>query len=168
MVAAAVDDVADVAHVAVAAVMRPPEADDVDALSGLDGRYASALGLEPYVNRGSLHYFGRSGHSFVAQVERGDIVGFVLAHTTWTGAQPSLRLERLVASPGAGAADVAAALAEAVVKSAYDAGVYRLGAQVPAADPIGRAALERAGFGAVDVITYARRLGSAGAGRTAT
>lgn len=165
MVAAPVDDVADVA---LAPVMRPPEADDLEALTELDRRYSSAHGLEPNVNRGSLHYFGRSGHSFVAHVPRGEIVGFVLAHSTWTGGHPSLRLERLVAAPSAAAPQVAAALAEAVVKSAYDAGVYRLGANVPAADAIARSALERAGFETSDVVAYARRLGSAGAGRTAT
>ncbi len=145
-----------------AARVRPVEADDLAALAPLDADYAARLGTEPQVTLGSLHYFGRSGHSFVAEAGGGEVLGFALAHSTWAGGDPALRLERLV-----GTSEAAEALAAAVVKSAYDAGVYRLVAELPAADATGRAAVEAAGFAARATVSYARRLGSAGAGRAA-
>lgn len=156
------EPVQDPVSAAVAPLVRPLDPSDLDALTPLDAAYASALGAGPYVNRGSLHFFGRSGHSFVAEAAEGRPLGFVLAHSTWTGGHPALRLERLVAGPGNDRADVAAALAEAVVKSAYDAGVYRLTAEAPEADDVGRTALTRAGFSQRDVVAYGRTLGSAG------
>ena len=139
--------------------LRPVAADDLAALAPLDAAYAARLGLEPQVTLGSLHYFGRSGHSFVAE-EGGAALGFALAHSTWAGGDAALRLERLVGAPAA-----AGALAAAVVKSAYDAGVYRLVAELPRGDATGRAAVEAAGFTPRETVSYARRLGSAGAGR---
>lgn len=136
--------------------VRPVTADDLAALAPLDGEYAARLGLEPCVTLGSLHYFGRSGHSFVAEGDDGAL-GFALAHSTWWGGDPVLRLERLVAP-----AEAAGALAAAVVKSSYDAGVYRLVAELPPGDAVGRAALESAGFAPRETVSYARRLGSAG------
>lgn len=147
---------------AFAPLVRPLDPGDLDALTPLDAAYAAALGAGPYVNRGSLHFFGRTGHSFVAEAADGSPLGFVLAHSTWTGGHPALRLERLVAVVGDDREDVAAALAEAVVKSAYDAGVYRLSAETPAADDVGRTALARAGFERREVVAFGRTLGSAG------
>lgn len=160
------EPVQDSAAVAVAPLVRPLEPNDLDALTPLDEAYAAAVGAEAHVNRGSLHFFGRSGHSFVAESADGSPLGFVLAHSTWTGGLPALRLERLVAAPGDDAADTAAALAEAVVKSAYDAGVYRLNAEVPTVDDVGLTALTRAGFVQRDVVAFGRRLGSAGTSGT--
>ena len=142
--------------------LRPVAADDLAALAPLDAAYAARLGLEPQVTLGSLHYFGRSGHSFVAEDAAGRALGFALAHSTWSGGDPALRLERLV-----GDAAVAGTLAEAVVKSAYDAGVYRLVAELPRGDATGRAAVASAGFTERDAVSYARLLGSAGAGSAA-
>jgi len=136
--------------------VRPVSADDLRSLEPLDGAYAARLGLEPYVTLGSLHFFGRTGHSFVTEAG-GNALGFALAHSTWSGGDPVLRLERLV-----GTAEAANALAAAVVKSAYDAGVYRLVADVPEGDATGRAAVEAAGFAQSPTVSYARRLGSAG------
>ncbi|HZW27505.1 MAG TPA: DUF1999 family protein, partial [Trueperaceae bacterium] len=96
-----------------AARVRPVEADDLAALAPLDADYAARLGTEPQVTLGSLHYFGRSGHSFVAEAGGGEVLGFALAHSTWAGGDPALRLERLV-----GTSEAAEALAAAVVKSA--------------------------------------------------
>ncbi len=140
--------------------VRPVSADDLEALAPLDRAHAAKLGLEPAVTRGSLHFFARSGHSFVAEDGTGEPLGFALAHSTWTGDDPGLRLERLVGAP-----EAARALAEAVVKSAYDAGVYRLLAELPEGDDVGEGALEAAGFAARPARTYARRLGSGAIGR---
>lgn len=141
--------------------VRPVAADDLAVLAPLDAEYAARLGLEPGVTLGSLHYFGRSGHSFVAEVA-GSTLGFALAHSTWSGGDAALRLERLV-----GTGEAADALAAAVVKSAYDAGVYRLVAELPRDDTVGRAAVEAAGFAPRATVSYARRLGSGGGGRSA-
>jgi hypothetical protein len=53
----------------------------------------------------------------------------VLAQAVWDGVRPTVRVSRLVGTP-----EARRALAEAVVKSAYDAAVYDLVAEVPAAD----------------------------------
>ncbi len=143
--------------------VRPLGVSDLWELTRLEAAQAGSAADAPYVNRGSLHYFGRSGHSFVAEGDDGSPVGFVLAHSTWQGAEPGLRLERLVTAAGPRAQAVASALAEAVVKSAYDAGVYRLSAESRSGDELVRDALEGAGFTLQDVVTYSRRLGSAGA-----
>lgn len=162
----AADTVKDAADKGVAPLVRSLTPADSEALQSLDDDHAAAVGSEGYVNRGSLHYFARSGHSFIAESTAGDALGFVFAHTTWTGGRPALRLERLVASRGTGQEAVATALAEAVVKSAYDAGVYRLSAEVDANDPVGRVAVTRAGFTPLDVVAFGRTLGSLGAGRS--
>ena len=119
------------------APLRPVDVDDLDAFAPLDAAYAAAHGLEPAVTRASLAFYGRSGHSFAAGAAAAPR-GFVLAHAVWDGARPTVSIARLVAVDGEPA--VLRALAEAVVKSAYDAAVYDLTVDLPAGDEAARAA----------------------------
>src|SRR5690606_25979992 len=124
----------------------------------------------------SGHFFARSGHSFVVETPlhpaiEAAPVGFLLAHASWSGAHAVVRLERITVEPGPGSAELAGALTAAVVKSAYDAGVYRLVANVAAADRVARDALEATLFESEPRVSYVRQLGSGaldGAGPQAT
>ena len=138
------------------------EIEDLEALEAADGRYAEASGVEQVVNRSSVHFYRRSGHSFVAR-EGGEVRGFVLAHASWSGGRPVVRVERLV-----GGEEVAPALVEAVVKSAYDAGVYDIVATLPRTDVSAHAAFDAAAFRPLPVSVVGRVLGSRGSqGETA-
>ena len=135
----------------------PVELADLDELALVDGRYAHTMGDEVIVTRSSVHFYQRSGHSFAAR-EDGGVRGFVLAHASWSGGRPVVRVERL-------AGDTAAArpLVEAVVKSAYDAGVYDIVATVPDGDGTARDAFNGASFEQRPVSVVGRVLGSRGA-----
>lgn len=150
-------------------VVRPLEPTDPEALADLDRLYARDHEVTEVVSRASVHYFSRSAHSFVAEAplaaegasEAGAMLGFVLAHPVWSGGGAVVRIERLTTS----AADergpeAAAALAAAVVKSAYDAGVYRLLASVPQSDSLGSAALATELFETEASVMFTRSLGS--------
>ena len=156
----------------------PVEIGDYLALADADRVYAHSAGVEPIVDKASVHYYHRSGHSFAARsravaggaetagagdiAETGEaLVGFVLAHATWSGGRPVVRVERLVTTPATAA--VAKSLVEAVVKSAYDAGVYDIVAAVPHSDPLATAALTGSAFVQSAVSVYVRVLGSRGA-----
>lgn len=165
-------------------LIRPLELDDLDRLVALDDAHRAALGVVPVVSRASVHFYARSGHSFVAETGAGSsetsltpggsgrvAVGFVLAHSSWSGAGAVVRLERLAVTgvPAGGgsrtssataAASTAAALTAAVVKSAYDAGVYRLVAAVAEDDELAQVALGTTMFDVVPDITYVRLLGA--------
>lgn len=162
----------------------PIDITDLEQLLAADQEYATVTGVEPVVDRASVHFYLRSGHSFAARgtsarstsAARGtsaagsgdDLVGFVLAHASWSGGRPVVRVERLSTVAGAvdGAGDVAEgvarALVEAVVKSAYDAGVYDIVAAVPTRDLPATSALSGASFEANDLSVYVRVLGSRG------
>lgn len=141
-------------------VVRPLEPADLEDLARLDAGYAAGLGVEPIVDRAGVSFYARSGHAFTAQAA-GTPRGFVLAHATWSGRRPTLRVERLVAG-GEGAGETLAALVAAVTKSAYDAGVYDLSVELPSADSAGRRALEAADYAPREVVVYGRVLGSRG------
>jgi hypothetical protein len=136
-------------------LLRSVEVDDLAGLEALDGAYAARHGLAPVVGAASLAFYARSGHAFVA-TDGGAAVGFALAQAVWDGARPTVRLVRLAAAaPAAGPA-----LAEAVVKSAYDAAVYDLVADVPASDVALADLLAAAGWGERPVRRFERVLGS--------
>lgn len=156
-------------------LLRPIELGDLEALADLDARYARATGQSQVMDRASVHYYLRSGHSFVAErVQLGaakpaghsegqaELDGFVLAHSTWSGRTAVVRVERVVVASEADpeAHTVASALTAAVVKSAYDAGVYRLVAAVAAGDRLAHGALEASGFTASQEVSYQRLLGA--------
>src|SRR5690606_18563291 len=88
-------------------LLRPIELGDLEALADLDARYARATGQSQVMDRASVHYYLRSGHSFVAErVQLGaakpaghsegqaELDGFVLAHSTWSGRTAVVRVER--------------------------------------------------------------------------
>jgi hypothetical protein len=144
-------------------LLRPLEVDDLGALEALDVDYAGRHGLAPIVGSASLAYYARSGHAFLAQApERptgsaaGSAAGFALAQAVWDGARPTVRLVRLV-----GALAARRALAEAVVKSAYDAAVYALVAEVPTTDTELAELLASGGWGEHPTRRFERLLGSA-------
>lgn len=149
-----------------ALLVRPIEPDDFTALAPLDAAYASRFALEEDVTEGSVSFFARSGHAFVAEGADGP-VGFALAQAVWDGARPTLRLGRLALRPDAGSADARAevreALLEAVTKSAYDAAVYRLVAEIPHADAESCEALRRHAWHERPLRAFGRQLGAGGA-----
>lgn len=108
--------------------LRAVEIEDLEALTPLDAAYAMRTGVPSQLSRGALAFYARSGHAFVAE-QGGRAMGFVLAQAVWSGERPVVQLARLVAE-----GDALPALAEAVVKSAYDAGVYDLSAELPPSD----------------------------------
>lgn len=140
--------------------VRALTSDDTELLESIDAAYAARLGAEVTASRGSASFHARTGHSFVA--ERGeDPQGFVLASAIWTGGRPTVRMERLALAEDAGPA-AGRALVAALVKSAYDAGVYDLLAELPASDGSGEAALLAADFRPAPVKLFRRTLGSRG------
>lgn len=140
--------------------VRPLDADDDAHLAAIDAGYARRHRLEPVLTRGSVSFFARSGHAFVALDEDGPR-GFALAQAVWDGTRPTLRLQRLAlgreADRGAGEA-----LVEAVTKSAYDAAVYDLVAEVPDDDADADGLLRGRAWSPLPRRLYERRLGSRG------
>lgn len=111
--------------------LRPVEVDDLDRLLPIDTAYARTHAAPVVVNRGSLGFYARSGHAFVAEAG-GRTLGVALAHAVWDGARPTVTVARIAVADDA--SDARRALLEAVVKSAYDAAVYDLVAEVPISD----------------------------------
>jgi hypothetical protein len=134
--------------------LRPVAVDDLAELQQLDAAYAREMGVEPAVEAASLGFFARTGHAFVAEAG-GRPRGVVLAQAVWDGVRPTVRVSRLVGSP-----EARRALAEAVVKSAYDAAVYDLAAEVPAADEALAALLSAAHWSERPTRRFERVLGS--------
>jgi len=134
--------------------LRPVAVDDLEALQPLDAAYARAMGVAPAVEAASLGFFARTGHAFVAE-SGGRVQGAALAQAVWDGVRPTVRVSRLIGAP-----EARRALAEAVVKSAYDAAVYDLAAEVPAADEALAALLGAAGWSERPVRRFERLLGS--------
>lgn len=134
--------------------------DDAEIIAAIDAGYSAALDAEVTANAGSASFHSRTGHSFVAELD-GEPKGFVLATAIWTGGRPLVRMERLATLD---AADLPAreALLAALVKSAYDAGVYDLLAELPEGDSAGAAALAVTDFRPAPVKMFERKLGSRG------
>lgn len=142
--------------------IRPLVEGDLERLAELDGAYASGHGLERVVNLAALRFFERSGHSFVAELVDGggsQLAGALLAQAVWTGERPTVHAHRLLAR-AEGAAAVRVALARALVKSAYDAGVYDLVFRTPKADDALRTALLGEGYLEDDHVTLTLVLGT--------
>lgn len=139
---------------------RPLDPDDAEALTAIDRSDAARTGRTPVLSRGALAFYERSGHAFTAWRD-GTPQGFALAQAVWDGAQATVRLAT-VALADASDHEVRAALLEAVTKSAYDAAVYALAADVPDTDPEARALFEAAGWRPLAARPYRRTLGSRG------
>lgn len=148
------------------------ELEDLAHLLGVDRIYSLRTGVEQVVDRASVHFYQRSGHSFCARAAMTGgstatlddgvegLFGFVLAHASWSGGRPVVRVERLATVDSD--EGVGRALIEATVKSAYDAGVYDIVAAVPTHDLLATSALSGASFVKDAVSVYGRVLGSRG------
>jgi hypothetical protein len=144
-------------------LVRPLEVDDLGVLEALDAAYAGRHGVVPVVGAASLAFYARSGHAFLAEEAAhaptaARTVGFALAQAVWDGERPTVRLVRLV-----GERAPRGALVEAVVKSAYDAAVYALVAEVPPGDAELVDLLARGGWGERPTRRFERVLGSGAA-----
>ena len=139
---------------------RPLTQDDEDVLSEIDKLYAEKVGLRPFLSRSSLHFYVRTGHSFVA-VRSGQATGFVLAQSVWNGTRPTVYVNRLAVATLEDT-ESRSALLEAVTKSAYDAAVYDLQVQHPSADVQGLAALGEKQYAEKPLRIFERILGSRG------
>lgn len=135
--------------------IRPLDVSDLEALGGFgDGA----------PGRGAVAFYARTGHAFVAE-DDGGTAGFALAAAVWDGERPTVRLARLALRAGGEGGDgVRAALLEAVTKSAYDAAVYDLVAEIPEGDAATAAWLVAADWTVRPVTTFVRTLGSRGGG----
>lgn len=145
-----------------AIMVRPPLEADLAALSQIDASYAEEHELEPLMSAGALRFFGRTEHSFVAHEghRAGSVpVGFVLAQAIWSGERPQVLVARIASDGTPGASE---ALLKALVKSAYDSGVYDLQTRVPPGDAPLRALLKRESFFEDPQVAYVRILGSRG------
>ena len=139
---------------------RPLTPDDEAVLAPIDAFYAEKTGLASVLTPGSVSFYARSGHSFVA-VSAGEETGFILAHAVWDGTRPTVQVSRLaVANLGDDASREA--LLEALTKSAYDAAVYDLQVQHPQADEAGVKALQIKDYKAANITLFERVLGSRG------
>lgn len=142
-----------------ALLVRPMEVDDRPRLDPIDADYARRHGEEPALTVGSVTFYARTGHAFVA--EQGDRArGFALAQPVWDGARATLRVARLAVADGDD--EARRALVEAVVKSAYDAAVYRLVAEVPGNDAAAGRALADGAWHPSSRRAFELRLGSGG------
>jgi hypothetical protein len=139
---------------------RPLIQDDEDVLEEIDNVYAQNVGLEPFLSRSSLHFYVRTGHSFVA-VRSGEPTGFILAQSVWNGTRPTVYVNRLAVA-NLEDVDSRLALLEAVTKSAYDAAVYDLQVQQPSADVQGWVALAEKQYTEKPLRIFERILGSRG------
>lgn len=131
--------------------------EDLEGLKLVDQAYYDSYGLEPIVNLRSLNFYSRSGHSF-ASLDSDRYSGFVFAHAIWNGAKAVMQVSRLAVIENDEA--VAAALIEAVLKSAYDAAVYDLQVMQPNIDELGLKAFMAKDFVLNETSLLSRKLGS--------
>lgn len=143
-----------------AAFARPLSQDDEDTLVAIDQSFSKILGLEPFLTRSSLHFYVRTGHSFVS-MRSGQPTGFVLAQAVWNGTRPSVYVNRLAVADLSDT-ESREALLEATIKSAYDAAVYDLWIQHPQKDAQGVNSLATKSFNEKEIQIFERILGSRG------
>lgn len=139
---------------------RPLTQDDEAALTLIDAVYAERVGLTSFLSRSSLHFYVRTGHSFVS-VKAGQATGFVFAQSVWNGTRPTVYVNRLAVA-NLEDTESRLALLEAVTKSAYDAAVYDLQVQHSSADEEGLAALAEKQYLEKPLRIFERVLGSRG------
>ena len=144
-----------------AITVRPPVEADLAALTRIDALYAERHELEPMLTAGSLRFSGRTEHSFVAEdlaASGGEPLGFVMAQAVWSGERPQVLVARVAtADPAA-----AEALVKALVKSAYDSGVYDLLTRTARSDAALLKVLEQESFFEDRLVQHVRVLGSRG------
>ncbi|MER3481202.1 MAG: DUF1999 domain-containing protein [Meiothermus sp.] len=131
---------------------------DFPALERLEKKLLGDQPAHRYrTNPAALRFFSRSGHSFLAHFA-GEVHGFVLAQAVWQGDQVTVLITRLLAD----SEEAYRGLIAAVVKSAYDAGVYEVALHIDAGNaPVVRALSEN-GFTVGPLLLAVRVLGSRG------
>lgn len=114
------------------------------------------------LSKSSLSFFSRTGHAFVAEDSeaKGRACGFVLAQAVWNGVRATVVAQHIVAEDDA--AEVVEALLAALVKSAYDSGVYDVRLELPASARGVLVVAQAQHFKVLDRIILERRLGSRG------
>lgn len=140
---------------------RPLTSEDGAVLEAVDAAAADRAGQEPMLTAGSIAFYARSGHAFVA-VRDDEPCGFALAQAVWDGRRPTVRL-RPIAVADVADDEARTALIEAVTKSAYDAAVYDLVADAAEGDLRTHSLLEREGWRPEPTRSFRRTLGSRGA-----
>jgi len=139
--------------------VRPLTVEDGELLQEIDQQEAQRYGLEPALTRGSLSFFARTGHAFMAV--RGDRpCGFVLAQAVWNGTRPTVVATRLAVLNDDD--EARAALVAALTKSAYDAAVYDLQVQLSRLDGRTAQVLISQQYRDLPLSLYGRVLGSRG------
>ena len=137
---------------------KPLQLNDAEQLRPIDEAYARYFKVETRLTRGSLSFYVRTGHAFVA-VRKSEMVGFVLAQAVWNGTRPTLLVDYM---PVAKMQDLVARLAmlEAVTKSAYDAAVYDIQVQIFTKDTVAIQSLIEKQYDEKELRIYERILGS--------
>ncbi|WP_114313744.1 DUF1999 family protein [Thermus caldifontis] len=128
---------------------RPFSELDLDLLNRVAGNRPLSLG--------AARFFARTGHSFLAE-EGEEPMGFALAQALWQGEATTVLISRI---EGEDQATLEGLLA-AVVKSAYDAGVYQVALHLDPKREDLQAALGAQGFSIGPLILAVRVLGSRG------
>lgn len=139
-------------------ICRDIQESDFEALGALERQLLGQQPTHRYrCTPAALRFFSRSGHSFVA-VEADEIMGVALAQAVWQGDQVTVLITRLLSRSD----EATRALLGAVVKSAYDAGVYEVAMHVDPNNPAMRQALQDHGFQLGPLVLGVRVLGSRG------
>lgn len=135
--------------------VRALEPDDGDRL-----REAFPALRDGFMSQKSLTFHARTDHAFVLEDARGNVLGVTLAQSIWNGIEPELRIGGIWVVGDA--EDGLGVLLDAVVKSAYDAAVYRLRFDADPAQGAVKTLLEATGWLQQPTTVYAARLGSDG------
>ena len=115
---------------------------------------------EGMLSQKSLTFHARTDHSFVLEGQDGKLKGVTLAQSVWNGVEPELRVAGIwVASEKM---EDTAILLDAVVKSAYDAAVYRLRFEMHEDRTDLASLLKRTGWTHEPLAVYTAQLGSDG------
>lgn len=108
----------------------------------------------------SLSFHARTDHSFVLEGFDDQLKGVALAQSVWNGVEPELRVGGIwVDSENVEDTSI---LLDAVVKSAYDAAVYRLRFDTQEGDLHIVSVLERTGWSREPIVVFTAQLGSDG------
>ncbi|WCM39298.1 DUF1999 family protein [Thermus antranikianii] len=122
---------------------------DLDLLNQVAGSRPLSLG--------AVRFFARTGHSFLAE-EGEEPMGFALAQAVWQGETTTVLVTRVEGRNQT----VLEGLLAAVVKSAYDAGVYEVALHLDPKREDLQAALQAQGFAIGPLVLAVRVLGSRG------
>ena len=129
---------------------RPFTEEDLDRLNRLAGKRPVSLG--------ALRFFARTGHSFLAE-EGEEPMGFALAQAVWQGEATTVLVTRIEGR----SVEALRGLLRAVVKIAYDAGVYEVALHLDPERKELEEALKAEGFALGPLVLAVRVLGSRGA-----